>query len=347
MLNRRGRVAGGVNRTVAAVLVLLAVLALGAAAATLEDTRTAGGTGGSGDDSGAGVGSGDRFDLGGFNASGSSTSPSLPDVVGQVVAVVLLLVAAFGVYAFYREHGLGGFVTVTAVVGGIMLLLYLLMRGLAGGVDLGGRSGFLGGREPTLPGGAPGGPESSAVPVVDPPTTLLVLFGLVLLGAAAVLFRLTGDDVVAFDAAEGTEPAPEVAAVGRAAGRAADRIEGDVDVENAVFRAWREMTGGLDVDNPASSTPAEFAAAAVDAGMDREDVTELTGLFEAVRYGGLEPDGERERRAVAALRRIERTYADAEFDLPDAEPPTRSGDGSTDGSRGSNADGTGGGGDPT
>ena len=329
------------NRIVAVLLALLAVLALGAAAATLDDTATAGGAGGSGGDSGAGVGGGDRFDLGGINVTESASVPALPDVVGRALAVVLLLVAAFGLYAFYREHGLRGLLTVTAVVGGFMVLLYLLVRGLGGGIDLDGRSGLLGGRDPTLPGGAPAGPESSTVPVADPPTTLLVLFGLVLLGAAAVVFRLTGDDVAGFDAGEGdAEPAPDVAAVGRAAGRAADRIEADADLENAVFRAWREMTGGLDVDNPASSTPSEFAAAAVDAGMDRTDVTELTELFEAVRYGGLDPDEDRERRAVDALRNIERTYADAEFDLPE-EVGTRPGDPAIDGTE-ANADGSGG-----
>ena len=328
------------NRTVAALLALLAVLALGAAAATLDDTATAGGAGGSGSDSGAGVGSGDRFDLGGFNVTDTDTVPTLPDVLGQILAVLLVLVAAFGVYAFYREHGIKGLLTVAAAVSGVMLLLYLLVQGLGGGIDLDGRSGLLDGREPTVPGGAPAGPESSAVPVVEPPTVLVVLFGLVLLGAAAVVLRLTGDDVAEFDAEEESAPAPDVAAVGRAAGRAADRIEAEADVENAVFRAWREMTGGLEVANPASSTPAEFAAAAVDAGMDREDVDELTGLFEAVRYGGFDADEARERRAVAALRNIERTYADAEFDLPGESLPGGSGDPSTDGASG--AEGAGG-----
>jgi hypothetical protein len=255
--------------------------------------------------------------------------------------VVLLLIAAFGLYAFYREHGLRGFLVVTVAVTGFMLLLYLLLQGLEGGVDLDGQSGLLGGRQPTIPGGAPAGPESDSVPVVEPPTMLLVLFGLVLLGAVAVVLRLTGDDVVGFDTEEAAAPAPDVAAVGRAAGRAADRIEADVDVENAVFRAWQEMTGGLDVDNPAASTPAEFAAAAVDAGMDREDVAELTGLFEAVRYGGLEADADREDRAVDALRNIERTYAGAEFDLTDGAFPGR-GEPSTGGPDGRNADGAGG-----
>ena len=324
------------NRTVAAVLALLAVLALGAAAATLDDTATASGAGGSGSDRGVGVGSGDRFDLGGVNLTETGTAPPLPDVVGRILAALLLAVAAFGVYAFYREHGVGAFLAVTAAVALFMLLLYLLARGLGGGVDLDGRSGLLGGQEPTLPGGAPAGPESNALSVAEPPTVLVALFGLVLLGGAAVLFRLTGDDVAAAAPEEEPPPASDVAAVGRAAGRAADRIEATENVDNAVFRAWREMTDGLDVANPDASTPAEFAAAAVDAGMEREDVTELTGLFEAVRYGGLDATDDRERRAADALRSIERTYADAEFDPgggSSAEP---------DGTRGMGADGTGG-----
>ncbi|WP_390215270.1 DUF4129 domain-containing protein [Halobaculum halobium] len=83
-------------------------------------------------------------------------------------------------------------------------------------------------------------------------------------------------------------------------------------MENEVYRAWREMTGALAVDNPRSTTPAEFAVAAVDAGMDRDDVDTLTDLFEAVRYGAEPVTPEREREAVDALRRIEETYADGD-----------------------------------
>lgn len=306
------------NRTVAAVLAVLAVLALGAAAATLEDTTAAGGAGGTGDQRGVGAGTGDRFDLGGMNESAVSEAATLPPIVGKVFAAILVSVAAFGIYVFYREHGLRGLLTVLVAVGVFMLLLYLLLRGVGSGVDLDGQSGLFDGRSPTVPGGASAGPESNVVPVIDPPATLLALFGLVLVGAAALVLRLTGDDVVEAAPEREAAPAPDVAAVGRAAGRAADRIEADVDVENAVFRAWREMTRELDVDNPTASTPAEFAAAAVDAGMAREDVTELTELFEAVRYGGHDPDADRERRAVDALRNIQRTYADAEFDVPEA-----------------------------
>ncbi|MUV61919.1 DUF4129 domain-containing protein, partial [Halobacterium sp. CBA1126] len=113
------------------------------------------------------------------------------------------------------------------------------------------------------------------------------------------------------------DPVPEPAdgedeetldALGSVAGDAADRIAADADVENEVYRAWREMTEHLDVDNPEASTPAEFAAAASDAGMAREHVDELTDLFRSVRYGGAEVTAEREQRAVDALRAVEASY---------------------------------------
>jgi hypothetical protein len=287
-----------VNRTVAALLALLAVLALGAAAATLEDTTTAGGAGGTGSDSGVGVGTGDRFDLGGLNDSEIGDAPTLPPIVGRVFAALFLLIAVFGLYAFYHEHGLKGFLTIAVTTVAVVLIVYLLFRGLGDGADLLGRSGLIGGIEPTLPGGAPAGPDSALVPVVDPPATLLALFGLVLVGAAALVLGMSGDDVARATPAEEPPPPPDVTAIGRAAGRAADRIE------------------------------------AVDAGMAHEDVDELTGLFEAVRYGGRDPDTDRERRAVDALRNIQRTYADVEFDLPEPSEDGPGGSGGSDGSDG-------------
>jgi len=97
-----------------------------------------------------------------------------------------------------------------------------------------------------------------------------------------------------------------------AAGRAADRIEDTDDVDNEIYRAWVEMTRHLDVPHPESSTPGEFATAAVDAGIDREDVDELTALFERVRYGHTAATSERETRASDALRRIEAQYGGEE-----------------------------------
>ena len=89
-----------------------------------------------------------------------------------------------------------------------------------------------------------------------------------------------------------------------------DRIDagGSVDPGNEVYRAWREMTASLDVESPETTTPREFQRAAVEAGMAREDVSVLTSLFESVRYSGLDPTEETERRAVETLRRIEASY---------------------------------------
>jgi len=95
-----------------------------------------------------------------------------------------------------------------------------------------------------------------------------------------------------------------------AAGRAADRIERAAAVDNEIYRAWVEMTEYLDVEHPESSTPREFEAAAVDAGIDADVVAELTGLFERVRYGDEPPTEATEARAVDALRSMEDAYTD-------------------------------------
>lgn len=162
-------------------------------------------------------------------------------------------------------------------------------------------------------GGLMGGGAPQATPSLV--TNVLLLLVLGLLGVVALLV-LTGDhDQTA--TGEGEEEMEEeaaddvsVAAIGAAAGRAADRLERDGEFENEVYRAWAEMTEPLSVSHPESSTPGEFAAAAVDAGMDREDVEQLTRLFADVRYGGAEATAEREAAAVETLRRIETEYAD-------------------------------------
>ncbi|WP_049920820.1 DUF4129 domain-containing protein [Halopiger djelfimassiliensis] len=104
----------------------------------------------------------------------------------------------------------------------------------------------------------------------------------------------------------------DAAAVGAAAGRAADRLENATDADNEIYRAWRELTRLLEVDRPESSTPREFASAAIEAGIDREHVDELTRLFEDVRYGDTETTPEMEARAVSVLRRIEATHAETD-----------------------------------
>jgi hypothetical protein len=171
----------------------------------------------------------------------------------------------------------------------------------------------------SIPGSDAGGGtgEGATEPVATAPELLvLAVLAVALVGAVAAILASSGDDEAEAAAADDGGPATgdlataPLATLADAAGSAADRIEASGEVDNEVYRAWREMTDGLAVSNPESSTPAEFRAAAVDAGMDPELVDEVTAVFEAVRYGGREPTGDRERRAVEALRAIEDAYGD-------------------------------------
>jgi len=183
---------------------------------------------------------------------------------------------------------------------------------------------------PDPSGGPPDAPERTPVPPANsfsftwwtpPLPAVLGGLGLVLGGMLVFLFVRTGTGD-SIDVEEPATPAvdPDLQAVGEAAGDAADRIEAEATVDNEVYRAWREMVRHLQVSQPETTTPEEFEVAAVAAGMAGEDVAELTRLFAEVRYGERDPDG-REERAVAALRRIEATYAEG------TDAPNGGGDG--------------------
>lgn len=153
-----------------------------------------------------------------------------------------------------------------------------------------------------------------AIDVATDPLIMLALLAIIgLIAIGIVVFR---DDIQP-SAADGPgeqedDDAVDWDALSAAAGRAASRLErgdiDDTDLDNEIYRAWREMTQLLDVANPESSTPSEFAIAATDAGMDPEDVDALTDLFVAVRYGGRTPTPDREQQAIDVLRRIEADY---------------------------------------
>jgi len=143
---------------------------------------------------------------------------------------------------------------------------------------------------------------------------VLGVFGVVLVGTAAALYRASGGDTISdiddrdpeSDDADQFTPRDLAAA----AGRAADRLEEhNADVDNEVYRAWWEMTSMLDVADPDTATPGEFADAAVAAGMGADDVAELTRLFEEVRYGQRDP-ASREKVALSVFRSIEHAYGE-------------------------------------
>ncbi len=150
---------------------------------------------------------------------------------------------------------------------------------------------------------------------LPPVVVLAVLGGLLLVGLVGIGRFSTGAPVRSApspagsaDGADGVETE-----IGGAAGRAAARI-GETDLSNVVYRAWREMTAALDVPHGETMTPAEFADAAVAAGLDEADVEQLTQLFRDVRYGHAPVTPERADQAEATLRRIQETYGNGEAD---------------------------------
>jgi hypothetical protein len=301
-------------------LALLAVVAIGIAAATLDSavvTDPSGGFGVGPPDAETGVQNGSQPSLNLGNQTGDATGsfaldlPCYPALDAWWAIAAILGAFGLGAYLVYRRLGGIGVVAYAGPVGIPLLFVHALLTACSNPAEDVRTALFERGNVSVAPEGGSGAPGSgTGTTLTDPSFLLMAGLGVALLAAVALLFvSSSGDDPEPDDQPAEPETSEDVRAVGRAAGEAADRIESTTSVDNEVYRAWREMTDHLDVSNPESSTPAEFAAAAVDAGMAREDVEELTVVFEEVRYGGESPTEERERRAVEALRNIEREYA--------------------------------------
>ncbi len=281
-----------------AATAVLGLLAVGFAAATLPSTSNSGAAG-----SGSGGGGGGAIPF----PEREPTSPAPADVPFAefiLLALVLTLVALLVYVAVFRRALFRRIaaVAVPFVLAAVVAYLLLVVVGDLSGSAL-PQPAIIG--DGSTPGGPPGDGGSS-----DPsslPLGLLAVLGVALAGVALVAVRARGrrGDEGSDDTAGRNDD--RRAAVGRAAGRAADRLE--AGGANEVYRAWREMTALLDVEAPETSTPGEFADAAVDAGLEGEAVRELTRLFEDVRYGDA-PAAASEDRAVAVFRRIEAQYAE-------------------------------------
>lgn len=165
--------------------------------------------------------------------------------------------------------------------------------------------------------GEPGTADSSGQDVLLSLAVAGAIAGLV--GIAAVgIGRLLRRQTPTIE--DGRDDAQEGPRVGRAAGRVADRLA-EPDIENPIYEAWHEMATAVGVTSPTSTTPAEFAAAAVEAGVDPADAETLTALFREVRYGGAPVTEDRVELARQTLRRIE-----ASFEAGEAGPPADGGD---------------------
>lgn len=313
-----------------ALLAVLAVLALGISAATLDSATTTTDSGGLGtgqtqDQQGAGSDSSSGLDL--SDSGGGETNVNIQvcvDVLRSIEAQLLLIVLVsllFGmIYRTTQSVLLSGMTLVSLLFPFVFVYLVLISCGQAP-TDVAFSLTQEAANATGLPsGGGSSGTNAEGDPTSTPTSILAVLLFGAIIGSIGLLLYSTGDDEDELAEEPPETPPPErQAAVGSVAGRAADRLEADADVENEVYRAWREMTTHLDVEQPQSSTPAEFAAAAVDAGMSRDDVTDLTEVFETVRYGGEDATADREQRAIDALRGIEATYADGDGGRDDGD----------------------------
>lgn len=302
-------------------LALLCVLAVGIAAATLTSSVDPGdGEGAGPGDGGVDTGTGDGPDVDTSSDEGIELGGNPPEssweycheaLDGQPVYVLLFGVPVIAglVVGLVTDKQLG-FAAAMFVFWPALILTVLLTAGCEPPPSQEAGREAVNFTADIVSSAAGGGGDDRTF--TTPTSLILVLLVVATAGiVAAVLLR--GDSEEEAQAVGGGDVADEQrqAAIGSAAGEAADRIEDDAGLANEVYRAWAEMAEPLPVDHPETSTPAEFADAATDAGIRPDDVEELTGLFEEVRYGAAEATAERERRAVDALRRIERHYSEA------------------------------------
>jgi hypothetical protein len=303
------------------VVAMVCVVGLALAAATVS-TPTSAPSG-----EGPGVGPGGADDPGERGEPASEPGGGgLPDILLYAGAVIFAITALIALSLLAKTLNLRTIVVAAVAVAIIVIVGSLLLSAILE-LDMDSSAEWEEAPSATSePGGGDGGDGGSGRTPVETPTqntdvpiALLGVFGVFVLLLVVAIYRYSGTDVDVdtLQAANEEETTTDgVQAVGEAAGRAAERLGSDAETtENTIYRAWREMTDALEVDQPRTTTPEEFAAVAIDAGMGPDDVRELTWLFEEVRYGDVAVTDEREQRAMAALRRIQETYAGGETDV--------------------------------
>ena len=295
---------------------ILSIAAVALVAAAIESAAGPGGATGTAFNIPIGGGGGGGLGLNGTETNSSwdpgtagpnAPLPELSRCVEPLAAWYggLVYFGAFGglLYAFKRAYSLGAAFLGMYATAPVVFTAYFLSTDCASTLDE---------RNPVIPEGVTNVTGGFISPDVSP-WVVVGVFGIALVAFGAVLYRSSGDDstTVLGDQGDPTGDPPEIADLAAAAGKAADRIEQyNADVDNAVYRAWWEMTSLLEVPHPESHTPGEFADAAVDLGMDECDVEQLTELFEEVRYGRRDA-ARREQRALDVLRNIEAEYGEA------------------------------------
>lgn len=301
------------HRLTPIVLAVLAVVALSVSAATLDVVQENPGPESS-DDTGMG-GDGSTFDSGETALADSSSSGSVVVTLLRLFFGVVVCLGFISLVVRLYQSGWRSVISVVVAAVGCVLVMVALYYLLTPNPSQESQNGLFGNE--SLPSGSPLSSGGGALAVsdapfaLDAPVVLFVVLVLAVIVGALVLSRTTGNSLPEHRTGGSTTNDTDqtnIEAVGAAAGHAADGIDADETLSNAIYRAWGDMTTHLNIPRE-TSTPGEFARAAVAAGMSREDVEELTHLFETTRYGEQAVTEEREQRARTALRRIEQEYA--------------------------------------
>lgn len=314
------------------IVALLCVLAISLASATLTNPQQASGPG----EGGLGFGpseEGNASQLSSGTTENEGKSPifeSKPDILKMGLPCVSLLASpasgavflGFGILlallVYRRVIPLGAGVALSAAILFVVPALLLLTGGCFSNTttfkkgERAPRFEFINQSSQPAAGGATNTETVFSTPLLLGAVIMLMLIVMI----AFIAYRSSSSDTADNDDQNSPPHANDdeavLSAVGTVAGETADRIETGMSIDNEVYRAWKELTTHLDVQNPDVSTPAEFATAAEDAGMDSTHIEELTELFRDVRYGGAKPTADREERATTALRTIEAHYANDE-----------------------------------
>lgn len=137
--------------------------------------------------------------------------------------------------------------------------------------------------------------------VPAPPRSVVLALAAVGAVAVVLLWRRAGrgsDASVATPDASGSG----VNSAADGTGTAAVAVD-DPPATNPVYRAWLDAVGRIDDGDP-QTTAGEYAALAVESGLDDGAVETITALFDRVRYGRATVTDERAERAESAADRL-------------------------------------------
>lgn len=302
---------------ISTVLVVILGIVVVATAANAIGTAKSGGDSTDGD---LGMGGGDGKVAGTGNRLGtdvemggqfgtSSTLTALFRTVVTIISIVLTVLFIAYLLVVVIQRDFAEIRSLLAVILGISLTCVVLYFALASFTDIAhpiqtgdGGGGLLGpGSGRSAVEGTTGADEGSSVPFSQ-----LILVGVFAVTVLVVLYLATRNALSGGSAAGPVEASTADAdrlAPGESPSEQALEVE-DVPPSNGVYRAWRELAKAVGPAEP-TTTPGEIERLAVDAGMGSHPVSELTALFREVRYNGVSPTDDRERRAASALDAIE------------------------------------------